>query len=319
VKTTAAVGAPQSGRAPDATVSYLHGVTERVATDALCRLQNALARVEDLKRLLASSQRESLAAQRQVDILTKANALLIARATTQRENARGAVRAPTWGLTYSLLSAGLDPNEMSCLERFASMRRVPKGEKLYGFGDLFEALYAIHAGSCKTVLLTRDGQEQVAGFHMGGEIVGTDGIGADLHECQAMALEDMEVSRIPFDRVESLTRFSAQFRHNLNKLLEQECSRMQTLMLVLGTMRADRRIAVFLLDLSQRFRARGFSSCEFMLRMTREEIGSYLGLQLETVSRQFARLQREGLIQVQGRIVELVDRNALNQLAVGDT
>jgi len=318
VKTAAAVGTPQSGRARDATVSYLHGVTERVATDALCRLQNALARVDDLKRLLASSQRESLVAQRQVDILTKANARLIARAV-QRGNAPGAVRVPTWGLTYSLLSAGLDPNEMSCLERFATMRRIPKGQKLYGFGDLCEALYAVHAGSCKTVLLARDGQEQVAGFHMGGEIVGTDGIGADLHECQAMALEDMEVSRIPFDRVESLARFSAQFRHNMNKLLAQECSRMQTLMLVLGTMRADRRIAVFLLDLSQRFRARGFSSCEFMLRMTREEIGSYLGLQLETVSRQFARLQREGLIQVQGRIVELVDRNALHRLAVGET
>jgi CRP/FNR family transcriptional regulator, anaerobic regulatory protein len=318
VKTTAVVGAPHGGGTQDATISYLHGVTERVATDALCRLQNALARVEDLKRLLASSQRESLAAQRQVDILTKANARLIARAV-RRENASGAGRVSTWGLTYSLLSAGLDPEAMSGLERFVSMRRVPKGERLFGYGDLFEALYAIHTGSCKTVLLTRDGQEQVAGFHMSGEIVGMDGIGADVHECQVTALEDMEVSRIPFDRIERLTRFSDQFRHNLNKLLAQECSRMQTLMLVLGTMRADRRIAVFLLDLSQRFRARGFSSCEFMLRMTREEIGSYLGLQLETVSRQFARLQREGLIQVQGRIVELVDRNALNQLAVGDT
>lgn len=86
-------------------------------------------------------------------------------------------------------------------------------------------------------------------------------------------------------------------------------------MLLLGTMRAEQRMAVFLLDLSQRYKLRGYSSCEFRLRMTREEIGSYLGLKLETISRLFSRFQREGLLQVEGRVVKLLDRSAVEGLA----
>ena len=107
---------------------------------------------------------------------------------------------------------------------------------------------------------------------------------------------------------------SDRFRRNLHRLLSREGLRAQTLMIVLGTMRAEQRLAVFLLDLSQRYQARGYSSCEFVLRMTREEIGSHLGLKLETVSRLFSRLQREGLIQVQGRTVKMLDRLAVGQL-----
>jgi CRP/FNR family transcriptional regulator len=149
---------------------------------------------------------------------------------------------------------------------------------------------------------------------MGGEIVGMDGMWSNAHECQVTAVEDTEVCRMPFDRIEGLARISNQFRHNLQKLLSKECSRIQILTTVLGTMRAERRVAVFLLDLSQRYRDRGFSSCEFMLRLTREEIGSYLGLKLETVSRLFSRFQREGMLQVQGRLVKLLDRLALKRV-----
>ena len=142
-----------------------------------------------------------------------------------------------------------------------------------------------------------------------------DGIGSDVHECQATALEDTEVCPLPFERVETLARRSTRFGHNLHKLLSQECSRVQDLTLVLGTMCADQRLAVFLLDLSRRYKSRGFSSCEFVLRMTREEIGSHLGLKLETVSRAFSRFQGQGLLQVQGRLVNLLDQVALAQIA----
>ena len=185
---------------------------------------------------------------------------------------------------------------------------------LYRIGDPFTALYAIRTGSCKTVLLARDGHDQVGGYHMSGDIIGMDGIGVDSHECQATALEDMDVCPLPFAQIENLARVSDPFRHNLYKLLSQESARAQTLMLVLGTMRAEQRLAVFLLELSQRYRTRGYSSCDFVLRMTREEIGSYLGLKLETISRLFSRFQREGLVQVQGRTVKLLDRVAVARL-----
>jgi CRP/FNR family transcriptional regulator, anaerobic regulatory protein len=149
---------------------------------------------------------------------------------------------------------------------------------------------------------------------MAGEIIGIDGVGTNTHDCEATALEDLEICPIPFDTIENLARLSDVFRQNLNKLLSQESARVHVLMLVLGTMRAEQRLAAFLLDLSQRYRALGYSPCEFVLRMTREEIGSYLGLQFETVSRLFARLQREGTLQVQGRLVKLLDRGALSRL-----
>ena len=146
--------------------------------------------------------------------------------------------------------------------------------------------------SCKSVSLGLMAKSKLMG-HIGGEIIGIDGIGSNVHECEATALEDMEVCRLPFERIENFARFSDQFRHNLYMLLSQESSRVQALTHILGSMRAEKRLAIFLLDLSHRYKARGFSSCEFVLRMTREEIGSYLGLKLETVSRLFSRFQND--------------------------
>ena len=169
-----------------------------------------------------------------------------------------------------------------------------KGRPCSGTGDRFTALYAIRSGSCKTVFLSENGSDQVSGYDMVGEIIGTDGIGDDTHSCQAVALEDTEVCALPFKRMETLGRENVTFQHNLHRLLSREIARERSMMQLLGTMHAERRLAAFLLDLSQRYQTRGYSSCEFVLRMTREEIGSYLGLKLETVSRLFSRFQREG-------------------------
>ena len=133
-----------------------------------------------------------------------------------------------------------------------------------------------------------------------------------------MALEDTEVCVLRFERLEAFGRQHARFQHNLYRLLSRGISREGKVALMLGTMLAERRLAVFLLDLSERYRARGYSSCEFVLRMTREEIGSYLGLKLETVSRLFSRFQRDGLLQVQGRVVKLLDRASLRRMMQGD-
>jgi len=142
-----------------------------------------------------------------------------------------------------------------------------------------------------------------------------DGIANERHECQAVALEDTEVCVIPFGQLEDLARQVSPLQHNLHQFLSREIGRDQNVMLLLGSMRAEERLAVFLLNLSDRYKRHGYSASEFVLRMTREEIGSYLGLKLETVSRLLSRFQAEGLLQVQGRDVKLLDVMALKQLA----
>jgi CRP/FNR family transcriptional regulator, anaerobic regulatory protein len=302
---------------PNVRVAYPRGPGQCAALNTgPLQLRQALAQVQALQRALASSQQESIAAQQQVEFLTKTNAQLMELAVRDEyEAARSASQRSTWKLTDFLSSAGLDPAATPGIKRCLAQRtRFRKNDVLFRVGDKFSALYAIRVGSCKTVLLANDAQDQVAGYHMAGEVIGIDGIGTDLHKCQAIALEEMEVCRLPFDQIEQLAQLSAQFGHSLHKLLSRESARVHALMVVLGTMRAEQRLAGFLLDLSQRYRARGYSSSEFVLRMTREEIGSYMGLKLETVSRLFSRFQREGLLQVQGRTVKLLDRVALGQL-----
>jgi CRP/FNR family transcriptional regulator len=231
---------------------------------------------------------------------------------------RNLAACSTCALRELCLVEGLDVEAMAHVDELVSGRiRLHKGDTLFRAGDRFTSLYAIRSGSCKTVSLTEDGHDQVSGYHMSGEIIGTDGIGTDRYSGQAVALEDTEVCVLPFGRLEAFGRQHVRFQHNLHRLLSREISRESKVMLLLGTMLAERRLAVFLLDLSERYRARGYSSCEFVLRMTREEIGSYLGLKLETVSRLFSRFQRDGLLQVQGRIVKLLDRASLKRLIAG--
>jgi CRP/FNR family transcriptional regulator len=213
------------------------------------------------------------------------------------------------------LWSDLGAETMREVDRLVTTRvRFRKGETLYRAGSPFAMLYAIRSGSCKTVMPGEDGRDQVAGYHMPGEIMGADGIGNDSYQCHAIALEDSEVCALPFDRLEQLARHHEPFQRNLHRLLSREIARQHSLLLALGTMRADQRLSEFLLDLSRRYDARGYSPSEFVLRMTREEIGSYLGLKLETVSRLLSRFQREGLIQVQGRTVKLLDRAAMRAL-----
>jgi CRP/FNR family transcriptional regulator len=213
-------------------------------------------------------------------------------------------------MQIQFLLEGLDAEAIRHIDELMSERiRLRKGETLFRTRDRFTSLYAIGSGSFKTVLLSEDGQEQVAGYHMPGEIIGTDGVGIDSHGCQAVALEDTEVSVLPFERLVALSRQSSRFQHNLHQLLSREIARQRTVTMLLGSMDAEQRLAAFLLDLSQRYQ-----SSEFVLRMTREEIGSYLGLKLETVSRLFSRFQREGLLQVQGRVVKLLDRVSVKRL-----
>ena len=213
------------------------------------------------------------------------------------------------------LPYGLSEEELEKLDDLVSTRRrVKRGEHLYRAGSAFDAIYAIRSGFFKTDVLLEDGRDQVTGFQMAGELLGLDGISTEHHTCNAIALEDSEICAIPFSHLESLSRDIPTLQHHFHKVMSREIVRDHGVMMLLGTMRAEERLAAFLLNLSQRFTARGFSHAEFYLRMTREEIGSYLGLKLETVSRAFSRFQEEGHIAVQQKHIRILNVSGLKAL-----
>lgn len=213
------------------------------------------------------------------------------------------------------LPFGLSEEEVMRLDNLvAARRKVKRGQHLYRAGDAFEALFAIKMGFFKTDVLLEDGREQVTGFQMAGEILGMDGIGTELHTCNSIALEDSEICVIPFSQLERLSREVQALQHHFHKVMSREIVRDHGVMMLLGTMRAEERLAAFLLNLSQRFTARGYSPQEFHLRMTRDEIGSYLGLKLETVSRAFSRFQDEGLVSVHQKHIRILDNAGLKGL-----
>ncbi len=215
---------------------------------------------------------------------------------------------------------GLSHDELDRIDDLvANRRKVKRGTPLFRNGDKFSSLYAIRTGFFKTCIASEDGRDQVTGFQMAGEIVGLDGIVNDQHTCDAVALEDAEVCVMPFDRIEHLSNEIHSLQRHVHKIMSREIVREHGVMLLLGSMRAEERLAAFLLNLVQRLHARGFSSSELVLRMTREEIGSYLGLKLETVSRTFSKFVDDGIVEVKQRHVRIVNADALKLLVNSQT
>jgi CRP/FNR family transcriptional regulator len=221
----------------------------------------------------------------------------------------------TCSLRELCLPAGLDQHELEKVDRMVNRRRsIKRGDYLYRSGTDLDSLFAIRTGFMKSSVLHEDGREQVAGFHMMGDLMGLDAISSNRHMCDAVALEDSEVCEIPLGVLEQLSRNMPSLQQHFHRIMSREIVRDHGVMLLLGTMRAEERLAAFLLNLSQRFAARGYSSSEFYLRMTREEIGSYLGLKLETISRALSRFQEENLIEVHTKHVKIIDMEALRVL-----
>lgn len=209
----------------------------------------------------------------------------------------------------------MSEQELTTLDNLVSNRRVVRrGEVLFHAGDSFTALYAVRTGFFKTIVSAVDGREQVTGFQMAGELIGLDGISTDKHSCDAVALEDSQVCMIPYSHLETLSREFTLLQHQFHKIMSREIVRDHGVMLLLGSMRAEERLAAFLLNLTQRLQARGFSPSALVLRMTREEIGSYLGLKLETVSRTFSKFQDDQILEVKQRDIRILDQEALQQV-----
>jgi CRP/FNR family transcriptional regulator len=210
------------------------------------------------------------------------------------------------------LPAGLGERALQALDglRFAR-RRVAAGATLFRQGEAFHFLHAVRSGTFKTVGAARDGREQVNGFHLAGDLLGLDGLADGRHASEAVALEDSEVCALPYGQLVQVAREHPGIQRALTQLLGRHIVGKQRNVTLLGCMSAEERVADFLLDLSGRMQARGYSAREFHLRMSRAEIGSYLGLTLETVSRVLSAFRRQGLLDVTRKQIRLVDADSL--------
>lgn len=218
-------------------------------------------------------------------------------------------------LSHLCLPIGMPATDLGKLDDLVKDRvRVEKGRPLFTLGSELDAVYAVRFGSLRTQLEQSEGDLQITGFHLPGEIVGMDSIGQHRHVSSAIAMEDSEVCVIRIDDIDRVGRLLPSLQSQIRRLMSQEISRSQQMLLTLGSMRSEQRVAGFLLNLSQRLSTLGYSSTEFILRMSREKIGNYLGLTLETVSRLLSRFAREGIIHIHLREVRILDMAALQQV-----
>lgn len=217
------------------------------------------------------------------------------------------------------LPLSLDLEDMDALDDIVKRGRpLKKGEFLFRQGDTFNSVFAVRSGALKTFSLSDAGEEQITGFHLPSELVGLSGMDTELYPVSAQALETTSVCEIPFERLDELSVSLPQLRRQLMRVMSREIRDDQQMMLLLSKKTADERIATFLVNLSARFSARGFSANQFRLAMSRNEIGNHLGLAVETVSRVFTRFQQSNLIEAEGKEVHILDPIELCALAGGN-
>jgi CRP/FNR family transcriptional regulator len=223
----------------------------------------------------------------------------------------------TCNLRETCLSVGMPQEDLAHLDDIAFVRRrIARGECLFHAGDEFTRVHAVLTGIFKTVLGDREGRDQVTGFSMDGDLLGMDGLASGSYRDSAIALEDSDVCAMPYATIADIAWKVPSLQRRLRDVFAHEIGRSQGMMLLLGSMNADERLATFLVTLSRRLLQRGRSGSALVLRMTREEIGSYLGLKLETVSRSFSAFQRQGLINVSQRQVTILEIDGLERLLV---
>ncbi|RMO88744.1 Fumarate and nitrate reduction regulatory protein [Pseudomonas syringae pv. philadelphi] len=216
------------------------------------------------------------------------------------------------------LPLSLNMDDMDSLDQIVKRGRpLKKGEFLFRQGDTFESVYAVRSGALKTFNISDSGEEQLTGFHLPSELLGMSGMDAEAYPVSAQALETTSVCEIPFERLDELSAQLPQLRRQLMRVMSREIRDDQQMMLLLSKKTADERIATFLVNLSARFRARGFSANQFRLSMSRNEIGNHLGLAVETVSRVFTRFQQNELVRAEGKEIHILAPVELCALAGG--
>lgn len=213
------------------------------------------------------------------------------------------------------LPVGMPASEVAKLDELVKERlRIAKGQPLFLHGTSLDALFSLRTGSIKSQIVEASGHHQITGFYLPGEIVGLDGMFDGMHSSTSIAMEDSEVCVVKLDDIDEVSRYVPTLQHQVRRLMSKEIARSHQVLLALGSMRSEQRLAALLINLSQRLAALGYSSTDFIMRMGREEIGNYLGLTLETVSRLFSRFARDGVIRVNQREIKILDMAALNEL-----
>ena len=231
----------------------------------------------------------------------------------RREPSRAQVACSRCALGELCLPRGLSPDETERFEQIVHRSRpIQRGVHLFRAGDEFRSVASVRTGCFKCYVFDHEGQEQVLGFHLPGEIIGLDAIHSCKHVANVVALDTSAVCGLTFDTVTQMARHMPELQNELFRVMSQRISELET---IAGDLSADERIAMFLLSLSDRFSRRGYSDKEFILAMSRRDIASYLRLATETVSRVLARFQKAGVVKVDRKQVQILDIDELKVIA----
>ncbi|KZN56587.1 FNR family transcription factor [Pseudoalteromonas luteoviolacea] len=229
-----------------------------------------------------------------------------------RSKSQCTISCTNCSISQLCLPYSLNGNEMDKLDEIIERKKpLHKGDFLFESGTALQAIYAVRSGSFKSYTLSEQGDEQITGFHLAGDLVGFDAINKMQHQSFAQALETSMVCEIPFETLDELAGKLPKLRQQIMRLMSNEINYDQEMLLLLNKKTAEERLATFIFNLSNRFGERGFSRKEFRFTMTRGEIGNYLGLTVETISRLLSRFQKAGLIKVEGKFITILEPEGL--------
>lgn len=218
------------------------------------------------------------------------------------------IHCQSCSFSHLCLPVSLDQAALQSLDDIIERKKpLQKHDVLIESQRPFKSLYAVRSGSLKSFITTSDGQEQIVGFHLPGDLIGFDAINSKVHPSSSVALETSMVCEVPFVTLEDVANRFPKLRSQIMHCMSDHIKQGNELMMLLNKRKADERLLYFLTQLSQRFAERGFSDKQFNLSMTRNEIGNYLGLTVETISRLLTRFQKDQLIKVDGKLIQILD------------
>ncbi len=225
------------------------------------------------------------------------------------------VSCESCSLSELCLPRGLSTKEMNILDdHIERPRNLSQNAQLYQPGDKFTGFYAVRSGGVKTYLTKKTGEQQILGFHLPGEVFGLDGMENGKQRCYATTLENTSYCILPYDQLDHLCETIPELRHQVCQLLGHEMNCDHSHLLLLGQQTAHERLATFLLNISSRFKHRGFSPTSFMLPMSRHDIAGFLGIAVETVSRLFKSFQEKGIVIINRKQVDIINLDKLNNM-----
>jgi len=226
------------------------------------------------------------------------------------------IRCQDCSLSELCLPFSLNEEELGTLDSIIDRKKpIHKSDQLFQDGDKMNHLFAIRSGSFKTFTVNAQGEEQITGFHLAGDLLGFDAIAESEHPSFAKALETSMVCEIPYETLDALSNTMPKLKKQILRMMSTEIRSDQQMLMLLNHKNAEQRLATFLNMLSTRFQVRGLSSLEFRLTMTRSDIGNYIGLTVETISRLLNRFHKSGLINVNGKLITINDLARLNEVA----